>query len=392
MATLAPQISSTGISGPDYADILAQLQNAYWSIYGSDAVLTADSQDGQFLAVVAQAIYDCGQVAIAAYNSFSPASAQGAALSKNVKLNGLTRLVATNSQAVVTIVGQNGTVITGGIVGDGLGLNTQWSLPDTVTIPGSGTIDVTATCTVAGATTAAAGSLTNILTPTLGWQSVTNAAIAAAGQPVETDAELRKRQTLSTALPAQTILEAMYAAIAAISGVSRLTIHENSADAADSDGVPGHTIAAIVLGGDVVQIATTIAEKKTPGTGTAGNVTELIVDENGVPSSIRFYELALVPMSVAVTIKALPGYTSVVGTQLQQNIADFLNALDIGEDSYLARLYTPANVGGTGQGATFYVTAITQARKPAANLAADVVIAFNEAAICAIADVALTVT
>ena len=62
--------------------------------YGSDAVLTPDSQDGQLLAVFAQAIYDNGQALIAIYNSFSPATAQGAGLSSLVKINGLARDVA----------------------------------------------------------------------------------------------------------------------------------------------------------------------------------------------------------------------------------------------------------------------------------------------------------
>ncbi len=55
MATLAPQITAAGITSPDYSDILAELQDGYYSIYGSDAVLTSDSQDGQLLAIFAQA-------------------------------------------------------------------------------------------------------------------------------------------------------------------------------------------------------------------------------------------------------------------------------------------------------------------------------------------------
>ena len=55
MAIPVPTISATGITAPSYADILTGYQDAYWTIYGSDAVLTPDSQDGQWLAVQAQA-------------------------------------------------------------------------------------------------------------------------------------------------------------------------------------------------------------------------------------------------------------------------------------------------------------------------------------------------
>ncbi len=72
---------------------------------------------------------------IAAYNSFSPGFAQGAGLSSIVKINGIARKVPSNSQCVVTIVGQAGAQITNGIIGDNLNLGTQWALPALVTIP-----------------------------------------------------------------------------------------------------------------------------------------------------------------------------------------------------------------------------------------------------------------
>ncbi len=184
MTTLSPQITAAGISGPSYADVLAQLKSQYWQIYGADAVLTPDSQDGQLLAVFAQAIYDAGAAVIATYGQSSPATAQGAGLSSVVAINGLTRIAGTASTAVVTVVGTAGTVINNGMIGDNQNLNTQWLLPATVTIPIGGSIAVTATCTALGATSAAAATLVNILTPTAGWTSVTNAGAATAGVAV----------------------------------------------------------------------------------------------------------------------------------------------------------------------------------------------------------------
>jgi len=391
MATLAPQITSAGISAPSYADILAELQFFFWSIYGSDADLDADTQDGQFLAIIAQAIYDTGQTAIAVFNMFSPATAQGAALSSLVKINGITRRVPSNSSAVVTVVGVAGTTINNGLVGDNLGLNTQWALPSVVVIPLSGTIDVTGTCTQPGNFTAAANSLTAILTPTLGWQSANNAVAALPGLPVESDAQLRQRQSVSTSLPALTTLESITAAIANINGVGRLFVYENDTDAADGNGVTAHSISAVIEGGDVQQIAAAIASKKSPGTGTYGTTSEVVTDNNGVPDTIRFYELTSVPITFEIDITALPGYVSTTGDALKAAVAAFISSLAIGEDSYLARLYSPANSGGMGLGATYVVTAIKQSRAgpPAA---ANVVIAFNEAATSAIGNGTLVVS
>lgn len=391
MGTIAAQVTDAGIIAPSYADILAQLKNSFWSIYGTDANLDPDTQDGQFLAVLAQAIYDSNQVAVAVYQAFSPLTAQGAGLSSVVKINGLRRRVATNSQVVVTLVGQAGTVITNGIVGDNQNLGTQWALPPSVTIPVGGQVTVTATSVAEGAVTAAPNTITRIITPTLGWQSSDNADAAVVGDPVETDAELRQRQAQSTSLVALTVLESIYAAVAALSGVLRLAVYENDGDATDADGIPAHSISVVALGGNIEDIAETIAQKKTPGTGTYGDISTLVTDERGVPSTINQFQLDVVPLAVEITIQALPGYTSVTGDAIKANVAAFISDLDIGEDSYLGRLFGAASLTGEAAADTFYVTIVEQSRDGDPPAAGNVTIAFNEAASCSVDDIVLTV-
>ena len=380
MTTIAAQISATGIIAPDYSDVLQQLKIMYWSIYGSDAILDPDSQDGQFLAAVSQAIFDCNQNVISVYNSFSPSTAQGVQLSRLVKLNGLRRNTPTNSQVVVTITGVVGSQITNGVVGDNVNLGTQWNLPTLVIIPTSGTVDVTATASSPGTISAGIGTLTQILTPTLGWQTVTNAAPASLGQAIETDAQLRIRQSKSVALPAMTILEGVYAAVGSVPGVSRLAMYVNDEDVT-VNAIPPHSMSVVVSGGDAGAIAAAIALKKAPGTRTNGTTITVITDRNGVPNTIRFYPLVTVPLKVQINVHPLTGYVSTTGDALKQAVADFINSFTIGETSYLARLYSPANLTGAALGATFVVTAITQAKIINALAAADIVIAFNEGAI-----------
>lgn len=378
MATLGIQITDSGPVWPSYDDIVAELRILYRSIYGSDVNLDNDSQDGQWIAVQAQQIYDVNIGAVAVYNQYSPTTARGAALSSQVKINGIRRKTPSNSQAVVTIGGTVGTIIEAGVVGDNQNLQTQWALPATVTIPGAGTIDVTATCTALGSTGAGAGTLTQILTPTRGWQSVTNADPATPGSPVETDAQLRRRQSASTSKSAEAIVEGIYGSVGDIAAVNRLAIYENDTDAPDADGIPAHSIAVVVEGGDTVLIAEAIASKKAPGTGTAGTTSEVVVDSHGIPNTINFYPITEVLLEVEVHLQSLTGYTAAIGDAIAQAVVDFVNGLSIGEDSYLARLYTPSNLGGTGDGATYVITQIKQSKSPAAPAVGDIVIAFNE--------------
>jgi len=169
---IACSITSAGISAPSYAFILSYLQAQYQAIYGSDVVLTSDTQDGQWLAILATAFNDVNAATIAAYNNQSPATAQGAGLSSVIKINGLTREVPTNSTMPVAIGGTFPTTITNGVVVDSN--NYAWNLPATVDIPSGGTVTVTAICQTPGAIAAAPQTL-RIQNPQRGWQTAANA-------------------------------------------------------------------------------------------------------------------------------------------------------------------------------------------------------------------------
>lgn len=389
LATLAAQVNEAGISAPTYADVLASLQASYQSIFGSDAVLDPSSQDGQWIAIIASAVNDANATAIAVFNAFSPASAQGGGLSSVVKINGIARLVASNSTADLTIVGQAGTLIAAGIVGDGFG--NQWALPAHVTIPGGGSIVETAVCTVAGALTAAPGTITNILNPTRGWQSATNAAEATVGAPVESDATLRRRQSFSTALPALSVLDAIVGQIANLAGVETWAAYENDADLVDANGIPGHTISLVVEGGDSVQIATVIADVKTPGTGTFGTTSEFIIDPKGVPNTIKFFRPTVVRIIATVTLTPLTGYVSTTGDALVAALADYVSGGAIGQDVIWSKLFVPANLGNAPLSATYDISSITVGIFGGGRASADVPIAFNAIASLAVADIVLNV-
>jgi uncharacterized phage protein gp47/JayE len=403
LPTLAAQVTPTGISAPSYPDILASLKASIRTIYGSDVYLESDSQDGQMLAIFAAAINDANQTAVAVYNAFSPASAQGAGLSSVVKINGLQRLIPSASQVDLTITGTVGTVINNGVVSDG---TNQWVLPSVVTIPLSGAVVVTATCSTPGAITAGAGTVNQIVTPSLGWQTVTNVAPAVPGAPVESDAALRRRQNLSTSLPALSMLASIAASVANVTGVGRLAAYENDTGLVDGNGLPAHSISMVVEGGNVNDVAAAIAFKKPPGTGTFGTTSVVVQDSLGVPRTIHFYALSVVQLDVTVNVTALAGFVTSTGPKIAAALAAFVSGLGIGQSSYIGRLWGPADLQGTAAqvandldqtqldalSKTYKVTSITQARHGNAQSAADVAILFNEAAALIVANITVVIT
>lgn len=388
IASPAPTLTVDGITAPSYADILDYFQVQYRTIYGSDVYLGNDSQDGQFLGVIAKGQHDSNSVAIAVYNAFSPATAQGVGLSSVVKTNGVRRAVATNSTATLNIVGVAGTAVINGIVQDGA--KNRWNLPATVNIPLAGTIAVTATCQTAGAVAALPNTINQIITPQLGWQSANNAAAATLGAPVETDAALRQRQAVSVAQPSTTALVGTVGAIAALAGTTRYTGYDNPTGSVDANGLPAHSIAVIVEGGDITQIAQAIANHKTQGCATYGTTTVVASDIYGLPISINFFVLQEVRITAALTISAISGYTADIGTQIKQSLADYINALPIGQKVIWTRLFQPANLNGSAPGLAYEIDSLLIAAFPGSPAAADVAVGFNQAASLSVADITLT--
>lgn len=389
LATLAPTVTAFGISIPSYPDIYQSLQTSFLSIYGSDSYIDPDSQDGQLLAIMAQAIADSNDAAVAIYNSFSPATSQGAALSSMVKINGLARLVASASQVIVTLTGQVGSTITNGQVGDTNGH--FWTLPASVVIPPAGFISVTATCTEEGAIEALVGTVTKIMTPTLGWQSVTNPSAASLGAPVETDAALRARQAISTANPALTVLPSIVGGVSALTGVTQIKAYENDTNITDANGLPPHSISLVVLGGVASQIAQVISDKKSLGVSTYGSTSVNVTDPVGVNRTIKFYVPTIKTITVAISIHPLTaGYTSAIGQAVINSIIAYINSLLIGDDVERAKLYLPAQLYGGADSLTYSVTSLQIAVSPGAVGTSDLTIGFNEKAQTATANVTLT--
>lgn len=391
-------IDATGVHFPDYPTVLAYFQQAYRDIYGQDVYLEADSQDGQWVAVLALAAYDNMALLASVYNAYSPATAQGVGLSRNVKINGIRRREPTYSTAMLTILGQIGTIITNGQAQDETWQ--KWNLPASVEIPSGGSVVVEATAADIGAIQASAGTITKIASPTIGWLKVTNAAAAVPGVPIESDAELRLRQAVSTAIPSRCVMDGIIGAVADVADVTKYKGFENDTNSTDANGIDPHSIAIVVEGGTDLDIATAIFTKKTAGCGTypttgstADIVHQVVTDDYGNNTTINFMRPTVVTIGVEVTVHAAAGFTysSPTSDLIKAAIAEYFDSLTIGDDVYLTRLYVPANLPRTIEGATFDITLLRIKKNSDAFESSNITVAFNELAECAIANVTVIV-
>ena len=92
MSYFSPYIDNAGVHLPTYEDRLAQLLDDYRRIFGSDLVLTEDTQDYQLCSVFAKALDDLSSLMLESYASRDPDLASGQTLDLLLPLNNVTRL------------------------------------------------------------------------------------------------------------------------------------------------------------------------------------------------------------------------------------------------------------------------------------------------------------
>jgi uncharacterized phage protein gp47/JayE len=352
MSYLPPSIGAAGLTLPAYQDILNLLIANFQNLYGPGVYLGTDSPDYQMLSIIALAQADGYNSVQLDYNNRTPTTAQGAALDGDVAYNGLIREAPSYSTCAVTIGGVAGTIITNGYVRDTVpGQGYQWNLPASVTIPPGGSLNTVVTCAVVGNVNAPASGAFTIGTPTSGWNTVTNSTAPSPGSPVETDAQLRARQAISTELPSETLLAGTAAAVAAVPGVSDSLCLENPTGSALTTWPivspnptwfgPAHSITVIAEGGAALAIAEAVYFNKgigcgiNSGTYDSGAITptsQAVIDpDTGQTFTIYFYIPVDLGIYVIVNTKSLsPAFTSTIKTAIETAVTNYLTSLAIG--------------------------------------------------------------
>jgi len=193
-----------------------------------------------------------------------------------------------------------------------------------------------------------ANTITEIVTPVLGWDSVTNPLDASPGRLVETDEELRLRFRNTKLERSSNILDSLYSALLNVDGVQELAIYENDTDITDSNGVLPHSFLPVVLGGSSQIIAETIWQNKPMGIASQGNTVVPITDSQGFLHNIGFER----PTPVTIYVDMVLSLNSEAPVQFPSDGADQIRAaiqayasenFGVGKDVIYSRLFTPIN-------------------------------------------------
>lgn len=338
-------LSSTGFSRPRLDQLFSDLVAQFQAIFGVDINVDPQAIDGQHTGIYSESQSNLWQLLEAIYQSVDPDTATGAALSRLVRINGISRNLGSFSTVGLTFSGTAGTSIPIGQLVTSNDNSSVWITIEAGTLDVTGNVTLSAQCTILGPVEAQANTLQQRTTPVFGWTSVTNEFAASPGSAQETDQALRIRRNVSTSAAAQSIPEAIIGAVLNLTGVTQGQLYENDADTPDGNGLPPHSFYVVVQGGDNTDIANTIWQKKSTGATMVGSTVITITDKYNGQHPIQFDRpsLQLVYLDIGIRIRA--GFPSSGDTDIRNNIVAWSQSFQtIGLDVFRSEIFTPINL------------------------------------------------
>ena len=293
-------LDDTGLTLKALSDIVADLEASLKSIYGSDINVDPDSPDGQAINIFAQAAIDLREVLQNIYSGLDPDQANGIVLDQRVAYNGIIRTAGSFTIVPVDITVDRPVSL--------IGLDSD---PNTVNIPSGvftikdnagnqfvllNSVALTAGLTSLdfravdlGAVAITVDTITAPVTVIAGVTAINNpGGTSSPGVDEETDSHLRVRRQKSISNSASSYLDAIEGNLLAVSGVTAATVYENTGNSTDVDGIPAHSIWAIVEGGSDADIAAMLFAKKSAGAGFYGADSVVITRSNGQLYTVSF--------------------------------------------------------------------------------------------------------
>jgi len=232
-----------------------------------------------------------------------------------------------------------------------------------------------------------ANTLTQISTPVLGWDSVTNPFAGVPGGDEETDEELRTRFSQNKYISAVNINESLYSALVNIAGVQEVRIVENNTGVYDPVfDLPGHSFKPIVLGGDVDAIGAAVWLNQPLGIGSEGNTAVEVVDSQNFPHEIRFERPDAVPIYIDLTIESTGSMTAGAPASIKASLLNYFSNMRLGEEVVYSRLFTPIN-----ETPGFQINSLSIGTDPLAMGMTNITLAYNEYATIDSANIDITV-
>lgn len=343
-------IDDNGVKTPGTDEILAGVLMDFNQAFGGNLNIESVSSPQAYLSQELTANIVAMNEALAhVFNSVDPAYSSGRMQDAIARIYFLTRKPATHTRVLATISGLAGTVVPAGAIATNSEKN-EFRLVEAFTIPETGSGGAWFEAVEAGAVACAAGSLIHIGTNVDGWETVTNKASGAVGNPVENRENFELRRWESVAVNSTGTNAAMRGAVGQLEGVTDVYVDDNYTGKTVRRGVTDyellpHSLYVCVEGGDDYEVARAIWTKKNVGCDMNGNTNITVVDtttDTNPEYLVTFNRPTHVEIYFLVTMS---GNTAMTAADVAAGVVSVFNGLEgmrragIGSTILAARYY-----------------------------------------------------
>lgn len=268
---------------------------------------------------------------------------------------------ATAASILSNLLAQMPAGVTGVVTGSGsdVYLDLKYGTPQPITVGARLSVSRlsvygTFAATSPGPISLGIGELNTIVTPISGWTEITNRAPGTLGRNEESDDDLRSRRSRSLKLGGTNTIESITSRLSQLEGVLAQRVAVNNTDSTNAEGIPAHSIRAIVDGGVSEDIARVLFNYVAAGIGYYGATTINVLSEvTNTVFPVKFDRPTNVPFFVTVTFAKSPNTPVNAVNVVRNRLINYAASLDIAEPILYTRLFSPINAV-IGEGA--YVT------------------------------------
>lgn len=344
-----------GFVAPTYEEVLDSVMDDFQQRFGTDIVLTSNSNFGIIARLIAWRETLLIQELQKTYYSAYISTATESSLDRLGANLDLPRKVATPSFADIEIKTEEEYLIQAGEqfeTADGVLFDL---IKDVVTSKNpDGTY--TGIGTVQSVDTGAynnvlPNTITIMYNPDENVVSVTNPEKAAGGQDYEDDATYRARLIMENVAKPGPSAAGIKSALMNLSGVRQVNVVENPNAEANQYGDPPYSVHIYVLGGKEQDIAQCLVDNVAAGITMAGTKQITAPDNTGTPQTVSFDFAKDKPIYATVQIRTNEEWNADEGVQdVKQAISDYVNNLLMGQEVYLTKIYPSIySIPGVGE-------------------------------------------
>jgi len=367
-------LTSSGFEAKTLAAIYESVKARLRSSFGSGVDTDLDAIVMVTIEPILLELVELWEGAQGQYDFFNKNNAEGVSLDNLGAIINVQRLDGAKSTVDVEVTGTEGAVISVNFIRSVEDTLEPFQTLQSYTLPAVGSQPLTISMTaINDGPMAAIATTLNQGTLPAGVATMINNVDAEPGSYDETDEEYRIGLTTRLAALGAATVPSIKAALLTVTGVTSSTVFENDTDITDSNGLPPHSIRALVEGGDDQDIWDILGVKKGAGTYTDGTEAGTYTDPvDGQTFPMRFSRPTLSPIYVTVNVTATDATFPVTGLQdIEDAILAEGDTFELGDDVILPRLQSAVtSVPGIVSYTLYFDTSATPTTDTAITIAA----------------------